>query len=118
MITLSRPVTDCSGISLEIGAAQIPTLGEITFFARALSVVEQEEIMFAGFTLHGISAGKLPFVPVETEFDRTNSKSSSSFSAASGERADATKELAIESSLSRQVMAMAPLCFERCCQPC
>jgi len=48
---LERPVTDCSGKALEIGDSNILQLGEITFFARALTEVEMREIMFAGFTL-------------------------------------------------------------------
>jgi len=48
---IQRPVTDCSGLSLELGDTNIPTLGEVTFFARKLAPVEMQEIMFAGFTL-------------------------------------------------------------------
>ena len=48
---LERPVTDCHGKALEIGDNNIPQLGELTFFARALTEVEMREIMFAGFTL-------------------------------------------------------------------
>ena len=48
---LERPVTDCHGKALEIGDSNIPSLGELTFFARALTEVEMREIMFAGFTL-------------------------------------------------------------------
>ena len=48
---IERPVTDCHGKALEIGDQNIPQLGEITFFARALTEVEMREIMFAGFTL-------------------------------------------------------------------
>ena len=48
---IQRPVTDCSGLSLELGDINIPTLGEVTFFARELAPVEMQEIMFAGFTL-------------------------------------------------------------------
>ena len=49
--TLERPVTDCHGKALEIGDNNVPKLGEVTFFARALTEVEMREIMFAGFTL-------------------------------------------------------------------
>ena len=38
-VHLARPVTDCVGQALEIGDADIPQLGEITFFARALTEV-------------------------------------------------------------------------------
>jgi hypothetical protein len=48
---LERPVTDCSGKALEIGDSNILQLGEVTFFARAVTEVEMREIMFAGFTL-------------------------------------------------------------------
>jgi hypothetical protein len=68
-IKLTRPITDCSGIGLEVGDAGIPKLGEITFFARALTVVEMKEIMYTGFTLQAVSTGKLPFVPEQTPFD-------------------------------------------------
>ena len=36
-VNISRPVTDCSGLTLELGDADLPTLGEVTFFARALT---------------------------------------------------------------------------------
>ena len=62
-----------------------------------------QEIMFAGFTLHGISSGKLPFSPEETRFDTAAASTSSSFAVAAGERAASQAALAIESSLSRQV---------------
>ena len=39
-VHLARPVTDCVGQALEIGDDDIPQLGEITFFARALTEVE------------------------------------------------------------------------------
>jgi len=39
-VHLARPITDCVGQALEIGDDDIPQLGEITFFARALSEVE------------------------------------------------------------------------------
>lgn len=48
---INRSVTDCQGKALEIGDSNIPQLGELTFFARALTEVEMREIMFAGFTL-------------------------------------------------------------------
>jgi hypothetical protein len=36
-VNISRPVTDCSGLTLELGDADLPTLGEVTFFARELT---------------------------------------------------------------------------------
>ena len=50
-VILERPVTDCKGKVLEIGDSNIPQLGEVIFFARALTEVELREIMFTGFTL-------------------------------------------------------------------
>lgn len=45
-------------------------MAEVTFYARELSQTEIEEIFFAGFTFEAIAAGKVPFAPKETEFDR------------------------------------------------
>ena len=44
-VEISRPVTDCSGLRLELGDEDIATLGEVTFFPRALSEVEMEDLM-------------------------------------------------------------------------
>jgi tripartite-type tricarboxylate transporter receptor subunit TctC len=66
-------VTDCSGLALELGDANIPKLGEVTFFARELSPIEMEEIMRAGFTLNDIAVGKIIFSPEATHFDAIKS---------------------------------------------
>ena len=55
---ISRPITDCHGSLLEFGDDEVPHLGEITFFARALTTTEMDEIIFTGFTLQSISSGK------------------------------------------------------------
>jgi len=82
--------------------AGVPKLGDITFFARALSVVEMQEIMVTGFTLQAVSAGKLPYNPPQTAFDTMAATQSQFFATAEGERANSGKDLAVEGSLSRQ----------------
>jgi len=56
---LPRPVTDCTGLGLQIGDYEVPLLGDITFFPRALTQQQMDEIMFAGFTLQSLALGKV-----------------------------------------------------------
>jgi len=105
-VNISRPVTDCSGITLELGDADVPALGEVTFFARALTPVEMDEIMFAGFSLQSIAIGKEIYSPEQTPFDQAASTSSEIAAHAQDEREVVTQDLSIESSLTRQVTAI------------
>jgi hypothetical protein len=59
-VPLRRPVTDCTGRALIIGAPDVPRLGEITFFPRQVSVVEMQEISRNAFTFEALASGKLP----------------------------------------------------------
>lgn len=102
---LVRPITDCSGLELEIGDTQVPTLGEVTFYARALSAEEMDEIMVSGFTLQSIAAGKLPFAPEETSWDDATSTTKQAFADAQSERQRADKSLQVEGALTRQALA-------------
>jgi len=104
---LERPITDCSGLELLIGDNDLPTLGEISFFARALTAEEMEEIMVSGFTLHSIAAGKLPFAPQESLFDKAASMNKQEFVTAQSERGGAESSMQVESSLMRQAIRIS-----------
>jgi hypothetical protein len=99
----ARPITDCSGRTLEIGSAGILGLGEITFFPREISVIEMEEMMFLGHSFQSIAAGKLAFEPEKTEFDSFGAMQTSGFAKAEGERYDTSQNLALEGAISRMV---------------
>lgn len=105
-VQIQRPVTDCSGISLELGDLNIHTLGEVTFFARALTLVEQQEIMFAGFTLQAIAMGKKIYAPIQTAFDAAASTNAESFAAAQDARDTAAVASEIASVLLRQTTSL------------
>ena len=76
-------ITDCSGDSIELRDENIPaTLGEVTFFAHALSQVEMAEIMLSGFTLHPIATGKHIVNPQVTAFDKSTFTNKEKFTAA------------------------------------
>jgi hypothetical protein len=102
---LPRPITDCSGKELEIGDENVPTLGEITFFARALTAEEMEEIMTSGFTLQSIAAGKLPYAPQESPFDNAASFTDQAFATAQSQRGTMHEKIEVEGALSRQAAA-------------
>jgi hypothetical protein len=105
VVNISRPVTDCSGRTLELGDANIPTLGEITFFARGLSQVEMEEIMSAGYSLKDIAVGKAMFAPETTPFDEVRSKVVEGFADAKNERSSSMSESKKQGSLTRGTMS-------------
>jgi hypothetical protein len=105
-VNISRPVTDCSGLTLELGDVNIPELGEITFFARGLSQVEMEEIMAAGYTLNDIAVGKAMFAPETTPFDDSRSNTVEGFSDAKNERSSAMTESKKQGSLTRGTIAL------------
>jgi len=104
VVEISRPVTDCSGLSLELGDENIPTLGEVSFYARALAQVEMEEIMGAGYTLNAIAVGKRIFAPETTPFDETRSKNEEAFENAKDERVSASQDLQVDGTLTRQMV--------------
>lgn len=103
VVSLKRPITDCTGRALIIGAQDIPRLGEITFFPRQLGVTEMREIISSGFTFESLASGKEPFKPESTPFDTAGAIQSASFAQAEGQRADFSVELQVESSLDRLV---------------
>ena len=65
---MPRPVTDCRGTTLRIGQEGV-TLGNIMIYARQVSTIEMQEIMFNGFSLLDISIGKLPFTVTSKPLD-------------------------------------------------
>ena len=72
--SIDRPVTDCSGRGLQIGDADVPLLGEVTFFPRALDMNSMREILYAGYTLQAIAAGKVPTVVDERASERASER--------------------------------------------
>ena len=86
----------------ELRDNDIETLGDVKFFARALSRIEMQEIMFAGFTLQSIATGKQMYRPMETPFDTAASRNSESFASASDARAETLTNIEIQGALSRQ----------------
>jgi hypothetical protein len=102
-VPLRRPITDCSGRTLIVGDNDIPRFGDITFFPRELSTQEMVEIRSSGFTFESLAAGKMPSSPETTQFDTSRAVQAAEFVKAQGERIVAEQNLAIESTLSRQV---------------
>jgi hypothetical protein len=100
-VALPRPVTDCTGIQLQIGDVNVQSLGEIVFFPRALDETGLKEMLFAGFTLHHIASGRLPYEPEQTPTDIMISRTDSAFADAQGEREAAALNLAVENVVSR-----------------
>ena len=105
-MNISRPVTDCSGLALELGDANIPKLGEVTFFARELSPIEMEEIMRAGFTLNDIAVGKIIFSPEATHFDAIKSINDESFANEQDIVLLTSRENQVDGSLTRQTVVL------------
>jgi len=102
-IMLQRPITDCTGSTLEIGDVDIPALGEITFFPREITTTEMEEKMDLGHTSGSIAAGKLAFEPEMTEFDAIGAQQATAFAQAKGERSLAATNMAVEATINRLV---------------
>ena len=94
-------MTDCSGLALELGDENIPALGEVSFFARAMSQIEMEEVMSAGHTLNSIAQGKGILNPESTSFDESKVVSLEGFADAKNERSSATSEREVQGSLTR-----------------
>jgi len=100
-VSLRRPVTDCTGRALIIGAPDVPRLGEITFFPRQISVVEMQEISRQGFTFESLASGKLPFQPVHSPFDTANAVQAKQFDQARTEREIITQKMHLEHVFTR-----------------
>jgi hypothetical protein len=101
-VPLRRPVTDCTGRALIIGAPDLPGLGEITFFPQEISVVEMQEIFRMGFTFEALAAGKLPYQPPEnTPFDTAKAVQDKQFAQAKTEREIITQEMHVENVFTR-----------------
>ena len=98
---LPRPVTDCSGLALEVGSQDVPRLGEITFYPHKMTQVAMKEIYFAGFTLEAIAEGKVPYTPVQDIADVIATRTGHSFDLATGERSAAEKQVQVEATLTR-----------------
>ena len=100
-VSLRRPVTDCTGRALIIGAPDVPGLGEITFFPRQISVVEMQEISQQGFTFESLAAGRLPFQPEKSAFDTANAVQDIEFAEAKVERKVIMQKVHLESVFTR-----------------
>ena len=60
-----REVTDCDGNVLMLGDDDMPVLGDLTFYPRALKAGALQEIMSAGFTLEALAEGRAPYTPTQ-----------------------------------------------------
>jgi hypothetical protein len=100
-VSLRRPVTDCTGRALIIGAPDVLGLGEITFFPRQISVVEMQEISQQGFTFESLAAGRLPFQPEKSAFDTANAVQDIEFAEAKVERKVIMQKVHLESVFTR-----------------
>jgi hypothetical protein len=99
--SLVRPVTDCSGLKLEIGSEDVPRLGEVTFYPYRMTRVPMTEILYAGFSLGAIAEGRVPYTPVQDVADIVITRNSFAFAAAKGERVTASNQLRVESTITR-----------------
>jgi hypothetical protein len=111
VVEISRPVTDCSGLALDLADANIPMLGEVTFFARPLSPFEMEEIMRAGYTLNDIAVGKRTFAPENPSYETHNdilSATSEGFTIARDEQLSAMSQTKVQGSLTRATILSSP----------
>ena len=107
--TIDRPVTDCSGRGLHIGDAGVRKLGEVTFFPYTLNQNSMLEILYAGYTLQAIAAGKEPYRPRQTELDSLAARTDSAFADAQGERAAARTLTQVESNVGRSVAELSAI---------
>jgi hypothetical protein len=103
VITLTRPITDCTGRALIMGANDIPRLGEITVSPRQLGETEMDEIMSSGFTLDSLASGKQTFIPERTPFDAAGAIQAASFAKAESQLIYLSAELQVENSFDRLV---------------
>jgi len=101
---LTRAVTDCSSEGLEVGGDGM-RLGEIVFYPRALSPSQVGEVFIGGNTLESLAAGKTPFEPQETPFDRLQSYSQGRFDAQQQTQEDAIADSGIEQVLLRGLVS-------------
>ena len=76
---LRRPVTDCSGFALEVGAANA-RMGEVTVYARGLKAQELEEVIEYGATLGNVATGKKVYAPTVSDFDKLSSQQANDIS--------------------------------------
>jgi len=100
-VRLTRPVTDCSGRVLIIGAKDVPSLGEITFFPRPVTRTEMEEISQQGFSFESLASGNLPFEKEKSPFAAAAAMQSKHFDQAKSERDVSKLEMHVENSFTR-----------------
>ena len=100
-VPLRRPVTDCTGRALTIGAPDVPGLGEITFFPRQVAVDEMNELSQNAFTFEALAAGKLPFLPEKSPFDTASAVQAKEFAHAKSEREIITQKMHVENVFTR-----------------
>lgn len=105
--SIPRPVTDCKGNMLRVGDEGISKLGEITFYARIITLTEMQEKMFSGFTLQAISDGKLPFHPEATGLDVIKVEQKARFDESANHAQETDYELNIQHVISRASSQLA-----------
>jgi hypothetical protein len=101
------PVTDCSGLAIEIGGEDVQQLGEITFYPHRLGQIDMREVLYAGYSLESIAEGKRPYVPAQEMVDTIIAQTSTSFADATGDRANSADQLQVENTLSRAAITLA-----------
>jgi hypothetical protein len=113
---LPRPVTDCSGNVFLLGGAGV-SLGEITLYSRRLVEMDMTEILFAGFTLGSIAAGRSPLTLKRAAVDEIMMQSDDNAAAAAGERSSVATQIELESALVRVAVDLAAADQERSAFP-
>lgn len=102
-VPLYRPVTDCINTQMHVGRARrgIPQLGEMTFWARAVSSMEMKEIMVTGFTYQAIAAGKKSVVAQSSDLDDVKNSQDKQLEDAKIERDQAAFNLQVQHIFTR-----------------
>ena len=104
--SLKRPVTDCADSALILGDATGVTIGELTYYPRALSTVEQNEIMTDGTTLQELVTGGPAFQTFVSDADFTTER-------LAVEAASLTQSVTLASEESRTIATRSTLRVEK-----
>ena len=103
---LPRPVTDCSGNTLEIGGPNVPQLGQVIFYPRRLQRMDMQEVMFAGFTLEELAEGMRPYLPRQDQADDIVARGDAAWEAAHRDRVAQIDQIHVEEALARTVFGL------------
>ena len=100
-VRLLRPVTDCDANLLEAGDAGPAQMGEVTYYARALTISELREVLDTGFVFRDLVAGRTPYYVPPSEIDTINTQIYSGDVRTSSDRNTLTSTVNVDEVLTR-----------------